>query len=106
VITSHYGVGTLVAFALVVAYGLNLLMNYTLDDKRPSELWLSRVALFSVLIVVWYAYMTDDVFDFLVGAIYGQVSESLFFTQESTAVRSINLASETTGCVRDAFGLL
>jgi hypothetical protein len=102
VITSHYGVGTLVTFALVVAYGLNLLMNYTLDDKRPSELWLSRVALFSVLIVVWYAYMTDDVFDFLVGAIYGQVSESLFFTQESTAVRSINLASETTG---GAFGM-
>ena len=102
VIASHYGVGTLVAFALVVAYGLNILMNYMLNDKRPSEIWFTRITLFSVLIVVWYAYLTDGVFDFLVRSMYGQISESLFFAQGSTAVRSINLATETTG---GAFGM-
>ena len=102
VITSHYGIGPLVVFALVVAYLLNLLASVLLDGKRRSEFGLPRVALFTTLIVVWYAYLTDGTFSFIVGALYGQISESLFFTSGSTAVRSINLATETTG---GAFGM-
>lgn len=102
VITSHYGIGPLVVFALVVAYLLNVLASFLLGGKRPSEIGLSRVALFTTLIVVWYAYLTNGTFDFIAGALYGQISGSLFFTSGSTAVRSINLATETTG---GAFGM-
>jgi uncharacterized membrane protein len=102
VITSHYGIGPLVVFALVVAYLLNVIASIVLENKRSSQLWLTRVALFSTLIVVWYAFLTNGAFDFIIGALYGQISGSLFFTQESTAVRSIELATETT---TGAFGM-
>lgn len=102
VLMSHYGVSTLVVFALSVAYAANILISYLLDNKRPSRLSLRNTALFVVWFSVWYEYMTDGVFDFLAGAFYGQVSEALFFTSESTAVRSIDLASESTG---GAFGM-
>ena len=100
VITSHYGIGTLVIFALVVAYVLNVLASYLLNNKRQSQLWLSRVSLFVVLIFAWYAYLTGGVFDFLVGAMYGQIAEALFFTGESTAVRSAQIAES-----RGIFGM-
>lgn len=96
VITSHYGVGTLVAFALVVAYVLNVLTPYLLDNKRRSQLWFARVSLLMVLIITWYLYLTDGVFEFLVGAMYGQISDALFFTEESTATRSLKI-SESRG---------
>ncbi|MDB2282666.1 DUF2206 domain-containing protein [Halorubrum ezzemoulense] len=102
VLMSHYGVSTLVVFALVVAYVANVLAAYLLDNKRSSDLSFRNVALFGVLFVVWYEYMTDGVYDFLVGAFFGQISGSLFFTQESTAVRSVQLATESTG---GAFGM-
>ena len=102
VIMSHYGVSTLVVFGLVVAYAANVLTAYLLDGKRSSHLSLRNMALFGVLFVVWYEYMTDGVYDFLVGAFFGQISGALFFTQESTAVRSIELATESTG---GAFGM-
>jgi hypothetical protein len=102
VITSHYGIGPLVVFALVVAYLLNIIASSLLENKRPSQLWLARVALFGTLIVVWYAFLTNGTFYFIANSLYNQISGSLFFTQSSTAVRSIELASETTG---GAFGM-
>lgn len=103
VITSHYGVGPLVVFALVVAYSLNVLASILLDGKRPSELQLTRVAFFITLIVVWYGFLTNGTFSFIANSIYRQISGSLFFTPQSTAVRSVNIATgEATG---GAFGM-
>lgn len=96
VITSHYAVGTLVVFALGVAYLLNVVTSYLLNDKRPSQLWLVRVGLFVVLIIAWYAYLTSGVFGFIVNAMYQQIADALFFTEESTAVRSAEV-SESRG---------
>ncbi|MDB2262074.1 DUF2206 domain-containing protein [Halorubrum ezzemoulense] len=102
VITSHYGIGPLVVFALGVAYLLNVMASVILENKRPSQLWLSRVALFSTLIIVWYAFLTNGTFNFIANSLYSQISGSLFFTQSSTAVRSIELATASTG---GAFGM-
>ncbi|EMA70014.1 hypothetical protein C468_00725 [Halorubrum kocurii JCM 14978] len=102
VLMSHYGVSTLVVFALFVAYVVNTLAAYLLDGKRFSNLSLRNMALFGVLFFVWYEYMTDGIYDFLTMSFYNQISDALFFTQGSTAVRSINLATESTG---GAFGM-
>lgn len=93
---SHYGISTLVLFAIVVAYLLNTLLGYILKVSRQSQIWFSTVSLFVILYFVWYGYLTGGVFDFLVEAAYGQISSSLFFTGESTAVRSATV-SESRG---------
>jgi uncharacterized membrane protein len=97
VLMSHYGVSTLLIFGLSVAYAANLLSAYLLNNKQSSLLTVSDVALFGGLFTFWYAFMTDGVYGFLVGAFFGQISSSLFLTEESTAVRSIELATESTG---------
>ena len=103
VITSHYGVGPLVVFALVVAYLLNVFASILLDRKRSSQLWLTRVAFFTTLIIVWYGFLTNGTFSFIANSIYRQISDSLFFTPQSTAVRSVQIATgEATG---GAFGM-
>jgi len=102
VLMSHYGVSTLLVFGLVVAYSGNVLAGYLLDNKLSSQISFRNIALMGVLFVVWYNYMTDGVYNFLVGAFFGQISDALFFTQESTAVRSIEFATEGTG---GAFGM-
>lgn len=96
IIMSHYGISTLVAFSVVVAFLLNVLTKYVLKNKRPSKIWFTSVSLFIILYFVWYRYLTSSVFDFLVRAAYGQISDALFFTEESTAVRSVTI-SESRG---------
>lgn len=93
---SHYGISTLVLFGVVVAYSLNIFSKYILENKYISQLWFTSVLLFVILYFVWYTYMTGGVFEFLVGTAYGQISDALFFTEGSTAVRSITI-SESRG---------
>ena len=90
VITSHYGIGPLVLFAIGVAYVLNTFASQILAGKQPSRLRFEQVVLFSVLLIVWYAFLTNGTFGFVVNSIYNQISGGLFFTSESTATRSIS----------------
>lgn len=96
VISSHYGVGPLVLFALGVAYVLNTLAVSVLNRKRSSRLRFVQVLIFTCLIIIWYAFLTNGTFEFIISAIYGQISDALFITGESTAVRAATV-SESRG---------
>jgi uncharacterized membrane protein len=89
VITSHYGIGPLVLFSLIVAYILNVMTNLVFKNKQPSRLRFGMVLLCVVLTFSWYAYLTGGSFYFVVNSIYKQVSGSVIYTSSSTAVRSL-----------------
>ena len=89
VITSHYGIGPLVLFALVVAYVLNAADSVVSSVKESfRSLHMEFVLFCGVLLVAWYLYLTSGAFNFVIISLYNQVSGQVFFTSQSTAVRS------------------
>jgi hypothetical protein len=90
VIASHYGIGPLVLFALLFAYPLNAVASRLLRRKRASVLPFPRVVLYGVLTVIWYLYLTNGTFEFVVGVLYNAISGEVFLTSSSTASRSLS----------------
>lgn len=92
VITSHYGIGPLVLFAIVFAFGLNLLSSVVLENKRPTELPFERISLYAVLTTIWYMYLTTGTFGFVTGVIIENFTGEVLQTSSSTATRSLRFS--------------
>ncbi|MFD1633366.1 DUF2206 domain-containing protein [Haloplanus ruber] len=92
VITSHYGIGPLVLFAIVSAFGLNFLSSVVLEDKRPTELPFERITLYAMLTIIWYMYLTSGTFGFVTNVIAESFTGEVLMTSSSTATRSISFA--------------
>lgn len=104
IVSSHYGIGPLFLFSLLISYVLSRLAAILLLDKSKSKLRYASMLSYPIVTYGMYDGLSSDTFEFLITSIYKQLFTRLFNTSTSTATRSLSYDMPSASYVVQYYG--